>query len=241
LEIGDFEIANHPVITIQNPQSKIQNFPMPLYALDDHIWFPPVDEAMDDGLLAMGGDISVERLIRAYQQGIFPWYDGDTPLWWSPDPRFVLFPGELKISKSMSSLIRKNTFRFSTNTAFAQVIHSCKELQRKGQDGTWITDELEKSLNQLHQLGYAHCAEAWHGGELVGGLYGIRMGDLFFGESMFSKESNASKYAFIRYVQLLQTENVKLIDCQVHTLHLESLGARMIPREKFMELLDAYR
>ncbi len=214
---------------------------MPLYALDDHIWFPPVDEAMDDGLLAMGGDVSPERVLHAYQQGIFPWYDGDIPLWWSPDPRFVLFPGQLKISKSMSLLIRKNVFRFSINTAFARVIRSCKELRRKGQEGTWITNELEASLNQLHRMGYAHCAEAWRGNELVGGLYGLRMGDLFFGESMFSSESNASKYAFIRYVQHLQTENVKLIDCQVHTEHLESLGARMIPRKEFIQLVETYR
>jgi leucyl/phenylalanyl-tRNA--protein transferase len=210
---------------------------MPLYALDENIWFPPVSEALEDGLLAMGGDVSVERLILAYRQGIFPWYDGDTPLWWSPDPRFVLFPEELKISKSMSVLIRKKSYRFSTNTAFAEVIRNCKELQRKDQDGTWITDELEISLNRLHELGYAHCAEAWEGNELVGGLYGIRMGKLFFGESMFSKQSNASKFAFIQYVKQLQAEKVQLIDCQVFTPHLESLGARMIPRNEFIGFL----
>ncbi len=214
---------------------------MPLYALDNHIWFPPVAEAMDDGLLAIGGDVSVERLLSAYGQGIFPWYDGETPLWWSPDPRFVLFPSALRVSKSMLSLIKKNTFRFSINTAFAKVIRSCKQLQRKGQDGTWITDELEHSFNHLHQMGHAHSAEAWLGDQLVGGLYGIRMGKLFFGESMFSRESNASKFAFIRYVQQLQTENVQLVDCQVHTAHLESLGAGMIPREEFMMLLEKYR
>ncbi len=210
---------------------------MPLYALDENIWFPPVHEALEDGLLAMGGDVSVERLLLAYRQGIFPWYDGDMPLWWSPDPRFVLYPEELKVSKSMSALIRKNTFRFSINTAFAEVIRNCKELQREGQDGTWITDELEISLNQLHQLGVAHCAEAWDGDELVGGLYGIRMGRMFFGESMFSKKSNASKFAFIQYVRYLQSQDVYLVDCQVHTPHLESLGARMIPREEFMKIL----
>lgn len=213
---------------------------MPLYALDENIWFPPVSEALEDGLLAMGGDVSPERLVLAYRQGIFPWYDGDIPLWWSPDPRFVLFPQELKISKSMASLIRKNTFRFSTDTAFAEVIRNCKQLQRRDQDGTWITDELEISLNRLHAMGYAHCAEAWQGDELVGGLYGIRMGKLFFGESMFSKQSNASKYAFIEYVRHLQTQDVYLIDCQVHTPHLESLGARMIPRTEFMEALKKY-
>jgi leucyl/phenylalanyl-tRNA--protein transferase len=210
---------------------------MPLYALDQNIWFPPVDEAMEDGLLAMGGDVSVERLLLAYRNGIFPWYDGGIPLWWSPDPRFVLFPENLKVSKSMESLIKKDHFRFSIDEAFPQVIRSCKELQRKGQDGTWITDELEGSVNTLHQMGFAHSAEAWLGDELVGGLYGIRMGKLFFGESMFSKENNASKFAFIKYVQQLKKENVFLVDCQVYTAHLESLGAEMIAREEFMEAL----
>jgi leucyl/phenylalanyl-tRNA--protein transferase len=213
---------------------------MPLYALDENLWFPPVEEAVNDGLLAMGGDVSVERLLLAYRQGIFPWYDGDIPLWWCPDPRFVLFPAELNVSKSMSALIKKNVFRFTTNQAFSQVIRSCKELQRKGQDGTWITDELEISLNQLHLRGFAHSAETWHNDELVGGLYGIRMGKLFFGESMFSKESNASKFAFIQYVKKLQTEGFQLVDCQVYTAHLESLGARMIPRAEFMNLLEKY-
>jgi leucyl/phenylalanyl-tRNA--protein transferase len=213
---------------------------MPLHALDSSLWFPSVEDALEDGLLAMGGDVSVERLQLAYQQGIFPWYDGDTPLWWSPDPRFVLFPGKLKVSKSMEALMKKNTFRFTTNQAFSQVISNCKALQRKGQDGTWITDELEASVNKLHQLGMAHSAEAWQGNELVGGLYGMRMGRLFFGESMFSKVSNASKFAFIKYVRQLQNENVFLIDCQVYTEHLESLGAEMIGRTEFMTALKNY-
>jgi leucyl/phenylalanyl-tRNA--protein transferase len=213
---------------------------MPVYALDQQLWFPPVSEAMEDGLLAMGGDVSAERLILAYQQGIFPWYEGDTPLWWSPDPRFVLYPERLKISKSMQSLIRKNHFRFSVNTAFSQVISNCKLLQRKGQDGTWITDELEASVNRLYKMGYAHSAETWLGDQLVGGLYGIRMGKLFFGESMFSKESNASKFAFIRFVEELIKENIHLIDCQVYTEHLESLGAEMISREAFIEAIKTY-
>jgi leucyl/phenylalanyl-tRNA--protein transferase len=211
---------------------------MPLHALNHTLWFPPVADALEDGLLAMGGDVSVERLILAYQQGIFPWYDGDIPLWWSPDPRFVLFPAKLKVSKSMEVLLRKNTFRFTTNTAFAQVIRSCKALQRRGQDGTWITDELELSVNQLHNMGIAHSAEAWLGDELVGGLYGMRMGNLFFGESMFSKVSNASKFAFINYTRQLQNEDVYLLDCQVYTEHLESLGAEMIGRKAFMEAID---
>ena len=213
---------------------------MPVYALDKSLWFPPVDEAMEDGLLAMGGDISVDRLLLAYKRGIFPWYDGDTPLWWCPDPRFVLYPEELKISKSMEAVIKKGSFDFTTNTSFAEVIRSCKQLQRKGQEGTWITNELEMAFIELHNLGFAHSAEAWLDGELVGGLYGIRMGKLFFGESMFSKHSNASKFAFIQYVQKLKKENVYLVDCQVYTAHLESLGARMIPREDFTAILKKY-
>ena len=211
---------------------------MPLYALDDQIWFPPVHEALEDGLLAMGGDLSIERLLLAYRRGIFPWFDGDIPLWWSPDPRFVLFPEELRESKSMKTLQRKNSFRFTTNTDFAGVIAACKTQEREGQDGTWITDELEASFNELHRLGCAHSAETWHGDQLVGGLYGIRMGKLFFGESMFSRESNASKFAFIQYVKQLQQENVVLIDCQVYTAHLESLGARMIARTEFISMLE---
>lgn len=213
---------------------------MPLHVLNQNLWFPPVEDAGEDGLLAMGGDVSVNRLLLAYKRGIFPWYDGDIPLWWCPDPRFVLFPENLKVSKSMEVLIKKNTFRFTSNQSFTQVIRNCKELQRKGQDGTWITDELEKSLNELHQLGFAHSAETWLNGELVGGLYGIRMGNLFFGESMFSKKANASKYAFIRYVQQLKNEGVYLIDCQVFTAHLESLGAEMISRKEFIELLQKH-
>ena len=213
---------------------------MPVYTLNKNLWFPPVEEAMEDGLLAMGGDMGVDRLLLAYKQGIFPWYDGEIPLWWSPDPRFVLYPDELKVSKSMEAIIKKGSFRFTTNTAFADVIRSCKKLERKGQDGTWITDELEMSFIALHQLGFAHSAEAWLDGELVGGLYGIRMGKLFFGESMFSKYSNASKFSFISYVRELQKEGVHLIDCQVYTEHLESLGAGMIARKDFTEILKEY-
>ena len=211
---------------------------MSLYALNDQLWFPPVQDALEDGLLAMGGDMGIDRLLLAYKSGIFPWYDGDIPLWWSPDPRFVLFPDELKESKSMKAIGKKQVFQFRTNTAFADVIRNCKLLARKGQDGTWITDELEVSFNELHRMGVAHCAEAWHEGKLVGGLYGIRMGHCFFGESMFSKHSNASKFAFIQYVKLLKQEGVQLIDCQVYTEHLESLGARMIPRTDFIQRIS---
>ena len=212
---------------------------MALFALQQELIFPPVNLAEPDGLLAMGGDLSTERLLLAYKSGIFPWYEGDVPLWWCPDPRFVLFPEKLKVSKTMRQLIKKETFRFSVNTNFRSVIRECKTSSRKNQHGTWITDEVEEAYCLLHEKGYAHSAEAWVGDDLAGGLYGIRMGKVFFGESMFSHQSNASKLAFIRYVQLLQQEGIELIDCQVHTAHLESLGAEMIPREIFMKKLES--
>jgi leucyl/phenylalanyl-tRNA--protein transferase len=212
---------------------------MPLAILEEKIWFPPVEEAMADGLLAMGGDLSVERLLLAYAKGIFPWYDGTLPLWWSPNPRFILLPHEIKVSKSMKTILQNGRFSFTTNKAFNQVISACRKKVRLGQDGTWINDDVEIAYNKLHQLGYAHSAEAWQNGVLVGGLYGIRMGKVFFGESMFSDVSNASKFAFIKYVKQLEKESVQLIDCQVHTEHLASLGAKMILREQFMQLLNA--
>ncbi len=208
---------------------------MPLFALDTELAFPPVHLAEPDGLLAIGGDLSPERLLLAYRNGIFPWYEGEHILWWSPDPRFVLFPGKLKVSKSMTQLLRRRAFHFTTNQAFAEVISNCKGIARPGQDGTWITPEVKDAYIRMHQLGYAHSAEAWQDGELVGGLYGIRLGKLFCGESMFSKVSNASKYAFISYVQQLQQEDVQLVDCQVYTDHLSSLGAEMIPRKTFVK------
>lgn len=211
---------------------------MPLYALNNELIFPPVAFAEPDGLLAIGGDLSMERLLLAYRQGIFPWYEGQHILWWSPDPRCVLFPEELKVSKSMRQLLRKETFTFTINKAFREVIAGCKTVSRRGQDGTWITEEVREAYGKLHGAGYAHSAETWLDGELVGGLYGIRLGRAFFGESMFSKASNASKYAFIRYVRQLQSEGVELIDCQVHTEHLESLGARMISRGEFIKLIN---
>lgn len=210
---------------------------MPLFVIDKDSPFPPTSLADPDGLLAMGGDLSPQRLLVAYQSGIFPWYEGEHILWWSPDPRFVLFPDELKISKSMRPLLNRNEFEFTTNKAFSQVIRQCKKIVRPGQDGTWITDEVEKAFTRLHKLGYAHSAEVWKDDELVGGLYGVKMGNVFFGESMFSKVSNASRYAFIRYVQQLKEEGIGLIDCQVYTEYLESLGAIMIPREDFNRLL----
>ncbi len=210
---------------------------MPLFALDNEIIFPPVHLAEPDGLLAMGGDLSPERLLLAYKSGIFPWYEGDHILWWCPDPRFVLFPDELRISKSIKPLLKRNDFEFTTDKAFAEVIHHCKKIVRPGQEGTWITDEVEKAYIKMHELGYAHSAEVWKDGELAGGLYGIRLGKVFFGESMFSKQSNASRYAFIKYVQQLKEEGIQLIDCQVYTEYLESMGATMILRSDFIRLL----
>lgn len=210
---------------------------MHLHILSDDLWFPPVEDALPDGLLAVGGDLSIERLLLAYRSGIFPWYDDDMPLWWSPDPRFVLFPEKLKVSKSMKQLLRKEAFIFTTNKAFEQVIRNCQQAPRPGQDGTWINEDIIAAYTELHRMGFAHSAEVWRDDELVGGLYGIRMGHMFFGESMFSKQSNASKYAFIKYIQQLQAEGVQLVDCQVYTEHLESLGAEMIPRSAFMHLL----
>ncbi|WP_287100665.1 leucyl/phenylalanyl-tRNA--protein transferase [Hydrotalea sp. AMD] len=216
----------------------IDYHPMPLYQLNETFWFPPVTESMEDGLLAIGGDLQIPRLLTAYKKGIFPWYEGNSPLWWCPDPRFVLFPNELKISKSMQVLLKKNAFEFSVNQAFHAVIKHCKITKRNGQDGTWITDEMLEAYTTLHQSGWAHSAEVWQNGQLVGGLYGIKMGNIFFGESMFSLVSNASKFAFIRFVQQLMEEGIVLIDCQVYTEHLESLGAQFISRENFTEILS---
>ena len=209
-----------------------------MHVLSHKIWFPPIEDALADGLLAIGGDLSIDRLILAYQKGIFPWYEGETPLWWSPDPRFVLFPEELIISKSMKQLIKKNLFQFKTNTAFSEVINRCKNQIREGQNGTWITNDVAFAFNQLHQKGIAISAETWQGDQLIGGLYGIKMGKLFFGESMFSSVSNASKFAFIQLVKQLIEEGIILIDCQVYTAHLASLGARMISRIEFKEYLE---
>jgi leucyl/phenylalanyl-tRNA--protein transferase len=213
---------------------------MPLFVLNDELQFPPVQQADPDGLLAVGGDLSMERLLLAYRQGIFPWYEGRYILWWCPDPRFVLFPEELKESKSMRQLLKRDAFDFRTDTDFTGVISNCKTIARRDQESTWITDEVKKAYTRLFEAGIAHSAEAYLDGQLVGGLYGVRLGKVFFGESMFSKVSNASKYAFIRYVERLHNEGVALIDCQVYTAHLESLGARMIPRPDFIGLLQQH-
>jgi len=211
-----------------------------MHILSSKLIFPPVEDALEDGLLAIGGDLSTERLKLAYQEGIFPWYEGNTPLWWSPDPRFVLFPEKLYVSKSMKQVIKRKEFDYAFNTSFSDVIHHCKVNNRPGQLGTWITDEVESAYTELHKVGLAVSAEAWKNGVLVGGLYGIRMGRLFFGESMFSHVSNASKFAFIQLVSQLVREEVVLIDCQVYTEHLESLGAEMISRKAFKTYLQKY-
>jgi leucyl/phenylalanyl-tRNA--protein transferase len=213
---------------------------MAITALDHTLRFPPVSLAEPDGLLAFGGDLSKERLLLAYRKGIFPWYEEEPVLWWSPDPRFVLFPSELRISRSMKQVLRRDTFSFSVDKDFRAVIGHCKTIGRRGQESTWITDEIKAAYTSLHEEGYAHSAEARLNGELVGGLYGVRLGRVFFGESMFSLVANASKYAFIRYVLQLQAEGIILVDCQVYTEHLESLGARMIPRSEFIDLVEKH-
>ena len=209
-----------------------------MYLLPKEIIFPPVHLADENGILAIGGDLSVERLQLAYKSGIFPWYnEGEPIIWYSPKERMVLFPNELKISKSMRQLIKKDEFKITFNQNFAEVILNCKNIYREGQGGTWITDEMQEAYLKLHRLGFAKSVEVWLEDELVGGLYGIDLGHVFCGESMFSKVSNTSKLAFIYLVQKLEKENYKLLDCQVYNNHLDSLGAREISRVDFLEYL----
>ena len=210
---------------------------MPVYRLPDAVRFPPVDHAEKSGLLAVGGDLSPERLLTAYREGIFPWYaDGEPILWWSPDPRFVLFPVELHVSRSMRQFLKKRTVRITFDRAFRKVISACRK-PRPGQNGTWITREMLEAYCALHDLGYAHSVEVWQETRLAGGLYGISLGRAFFGESMFSAIPNASKAALIKLVEHLGRRGFDLIDCQVETAHLAGLGARPIPRSEFGALL----
>jgi len=204
--------------------------------LNKDIKFPDVSTANPDGLLAVGGDLSCDRLIEAYSNGIFPWFEMDEPiLWWSPDPRFVLFPSKLKVSKSMKQVLRNSNFVVTVNKNFKTVINHCSKIKRNGQEGTWITKNMIEAYCKLHKLGYAKSVEVWQNNELVGGLYGVDLGNqIFCGESMFSKVSNASKVAFVSFIQ---NTNYRLIDCQVHTSHLESLGAEHISRKEFIKLL----
>ncbi len=204
--------------------------------------FPPPHKALREpnGLLAHGGCLSQHRLLKAYRQGIFPWYNPGGPiLWWSPNPRLVLFPDKLTISRSLQKTIRKNIFSITIDQAFDEVVACCAE-PRKDAAGTWITADIYAAYNQLHQSGIAHSVEAWFGDELVGGLYGVALGQVFFGESMFHTKTDASKVAFASLVAQLKSWDYQLIDCQVHTRHLESFGAEEIDRDYFGELLDKY-
>lgn len=212
---------------------------LPLFFLGDRLEFPLVEAANEDGLLAVGGDLSPERLLLAYKSGIFPWFNEDNLiLWWSPNPRMVLFPNKIKISKSMRKVIRTEQFNLTQNTCFEKVLDNCAKVQRKGQDGTWITPKMKLAYLDLFEKGFAKSFEVWEGNNLVGGLYGIDLGHVFCGESMFSTVPNASKFAFIKLTQELEQEKYRLIDCQVHTKHLESLGAEQISREDFMNILQ---
>lgn len=209
-----------------------------MHLLTNDIVFPSADLADEHGLLAVGGDLTPVRLLEAYRNGIFPWYNEDEPIcWWSPDPRCVLFPADLHVSKSMRKILRSGEMNFTYNHAFREVIQNCASVMRKGEYGTWIHEEMMDAYTELHNMGYAISGEAWKKGEMVGGLYGVRIGNVFFGESMFSTANNASKFAFIHLVQQLGMDSVNLIDCQMRTDHLVSLGAAMISRADFISLL----
>ena len=211
-----------------------------MYYLSPALFFPPVSEANKDGILAIGGDLTPARLQLAYKSGIFPWFeDGEPIMWWSPNPRMVLFLDELIVSKSMRNILNRNIFKITFNQNFRDVISNCQNIKREGQNGTWITNDMIEAYCELHQLGIAKSIEVWQNDILVGGLYGINLGHVFCGESMFSKVSNASKVAFIALVNQLKKENYKLLDCQVYNPHLESLGCREINRIDFMEILNS--
>ncbi|RVU01983.1 leucyl/phenylalanyl-tRNA--protein transferase [Mucilaginibacter limnophilus] len=206
-----------------------------IFRIVDDLIFPDPTLAEPDGLLAVGGDLSTERLMLAYRNGIFPWYSDETPiLWYSPHERFVLYPNNIKISKSTRQVLHSNRFTVTINKAFAEVIQACSAAKREGQDGTWITSDMINAYINLHKKGFAHSVEVWQDGELAGGLYGVEVGNVFCGESMFSRVSNASKTSLI---YLCQSGKYKLIDCQLHTEHLESMGAQMISREEYMQML----
>ena len=210
-----------------------------MYFLTQELFFPPAASASPDGIIAFGGDLSPERLLLAYNSGIFPWFEDDEPiLWWSPPERMVLFFEDLKISKSMRNIIYKKKFKVTFNTAFREVILNCKKISRKDQMGTWITDNMVEAYCKLHELGIAKSVEVWENDELVGGLYGVDLGHVFCGESMFSKVSNASKMAFIALAKQLEMANYRLLDCQVYNDHLASLGCVEIDRDDFLSVLQ---
>lgn len=216
-------------------EEKRQNF---ITFLSDSLVFPDVEQANKEGLLAVGGDLSPERLLLAYKNGIFPWFNEDSLiLWWSPDPRMVLFPEQIRVSKSMRKVLRDQTFRLTQNTCFERVMEYCATVKREQQEGTWITKEMRDAYLSLHDRGIAKSYEVWEDDTLVGGLYGVDLGTIFCGESMFSLKTNASKFAFIKLAEDLKERNYQLIDCQLYTDHLASLGAEEIPRKEFLKLL----
>ena len=209
-----------------------------MHLLGSEHTFPSAETASLEGVVAIGGDLDPNRILNAYKKGIFPWFENDNNLvWWSPDPRMVLFPKKIKISKSTKKIINKDYFKVTYNQSFNEVVECCSKVKRFGQNGTWITEGLKKAYNQLHEMGYAYSVEVWKDYELVGGLYGIDLGDIFCGESMFTKANNASKVGFIHLVKELTKNNYKLIDCQVPSAHLKSLGAEEISRREFLSFL----
>ncbi len=211
-----------------------------MHYLTKEPYFPPVEDATYDGLVAVGGDLSVERLLLAYQKGIFPWFNEDEPiLWWSPPERMVVDPNSYKPSKCVRNLINRTIFQITFNKNFEEVIYNCQSIKRKGQDGTWITDDIVHSYTKLYNIGKAKSVEVWQENQLVGGLYGVDLGHVFCGESMFSKVPNASKIAFVWLVNYLKENNYKLLDCQLHNDHLEKLGAFEISRDLFLKILNS--
>ncbi|HWR58046.1 MAG TPA: leucyl/phenylalanyl-tRNA--protein transferase [Thermodesulfovibrionales bacterium] len=211
---------------------------MPIFQLSEEIIFPPPELAEENGLLAIGGDLGEERLLLAYSMGIFPWYSGGSPiLWWSPDPRLVLFPKDIRVSRSLKQTIKRGIYEVTMDRAFEEVIVSCASVRRKRNGDTWITGDMIEAYVRLHNSGFAHSVESWEAGELAGGLYGVSLGGAFFGESMFARRRDASKVAFVSLVRQLAHLNVELIDCQVKTEHLMTFGARDIPRIQFLAML----
>ena len=212
---------------------------MPVFSLPPEHVFPDPQLAREDGLLAVGGDLHPHRLLLAYAMGIFPWYsEGQPILWHSPDPRFVLVPGELRLQRSLKKVLRKHPFEIRMDTAFEQVIEGCAKARRPGQRGTWITRDMKEGYLELHRLGFAHSTEAWFEGQLVGGLYGVSLGSIYFGESMFARVDDASKVAFVVLVRQLSAWGFELVDSQVYTRHLARFGAREIPRRRYLSLLE---
>jgi leucyl/phenylalanyl-tRNA--protein transferase len=212
---------------------------MPVFQLSDRLIFPPVELAEPSGLLAIGGDLSPDRLLLAYRSGIFPWYsEGDPILWWCPSPRMIIFPTEFRIPKRLARLVRRKTYSITMDKTFSRVIKGCAVTDRRHEEGTWITEDMIQAYCRLHELGYAHSVECWLGDTLVGGLYGISLGGIFFGESMFSREPNSSKVALVHLVNKLLQWNFDLIDCQMKTRHLMQFGAREIPGSDFQDILE---